>query len=76
VQYYKISVIMLRSICKQKGILLIPRLKMHLVIALERDNAALRKRNLKGNNSPSVNYLQDSAVSNLCADVVPLVDLT
>jgi len=62
--------------CKQKGILLILRLKIDLVLALERNDAALRERNLKGNNSPSVNFLQDSAVSSLGANAVLLVDLT
>ena len=66
---------MLRSMCKQKGISPIPRLKIDLVIALERDDAALRERNLKGNNSPSVNYSQDSAVGGLGASEVRLVDL-
>ena len=58
--------------CKQKGILLIPRLKINLVIALERDNAALREINLIGNNGPSVNYLQDSVISSLGANAVLL----
>jgi hypothetical protein len=62
--------------CKRKGILLILRLKTDLVLALERDNATLKERNLKGNNSPSVNYLQDSAISSLGVDAVLLVDLT
>jgi len=56
VQYYEMSVKTLRIMCRQRGISPIPRLKIDLILALEKDDAASRQRNLGGINGPSQNY--------------------